>query len=72
MGKYISKDVMQNVVSNIDGVRLGGKRACVTVLFADIRGFTSISEQLSAEEVTKILNEYFSAIAPIIEAHNGI
>lgn len=72
MGKYISKDVMQNVVSDIDGVRLGGKRACVTVLFADIRGFTSISEKLSAEEVTRILNEYFSAIAPIIENHNGI
>jgi len=72
MGKYISKDVMQNVVSNIDSVKLGGKRACVTVLFADIRGFTSISEQLSAEEVTNILNEYFSAIAPIIEKHNGI
>ncbi len=72
MGKYISKDVMQNVVSNIDSVKLGGKRACVTVLFADIRGFTSISEQLSAEEVTNILNEYFSAIAPIIENHNGI
>jgi len=72
MGKYISKDVMKNVVSNIDGVRLGGKRACVTVLFADIRGFTSISEMLSAEEVTKILNEYFSALVPIIESHNGI
>ncbi len=72
MGKYISKDVMQNVVSDIDGVKLGGKRACVTVLFADIRGFTSISEKLSAEEVTKILNEYFSAIVPIIEKHNGI
>lgn len=72
MGKYISKDVMRNVVSNIDSVKLGGKRACVTVLFADIRGFTSISEQLSAEEVTNILNEYFSAIAPIIETHNGI
>ncbi len=72
MGKYISKDVMQNVVSNIDSVKLGGKRACVTVLFADIRGFTSISEQLSAEEVTNILNEYFSALVPIIEKHNGI
>jgi len=72
MGKYISKDVMKNVVSNIDSVKLGGKRACVTVLFADIRGFTSISEQLSAEEVTNILNEYFSALVPIIEKHNGI
>ena len=72
MGKYLSKDVMKNVVNNIDSVKLGGKRANVTVLFADIRGFTSISEKLSAEEVTKILNEYFTAIVPIIEKHNGI
>ena len=72
MGKYLSRDVMKNVVDNIDSVKLGGKRANVTVLFADIRGFTSISERLSAEEVTKILNEYFTAIVPIIENHNGI
>ena len=72
MSKYLSRDVMQNVVDNIDSVKLGGKRANVTVLFADIRGFTSISERLSAEEVTKILNEYFTAIVPIIEKHNGI
>ena len=72
MSKYLSRDVMQNVVNNIDSVKLGGKRANVTVLFADIRGFTSISERLSAEEVTKILNEYFTAIVPIIEKHNGI
>ncbi len=72
MSKYISKDVMQNVVQNIDSIKLGGKRAEVTVLFADIRGFTSISEQLSAVEVTKILNEYFSELVPIIEQHNGI
>lgn len=72
MGKYISKDVMKNVIDNIDSVRLGGKRANVTVLFTDIRGFTTISERLSAEEVTAILNEYFSALVPIIDKHNGI
>ena len=72
MSKYISKDVMQNVVKNMDSIKLGGKRAEVTVLFADIRGFTSISEQLSAVEVTKILNEYFSELVPIIENYNGI
>jgi len=72
MGKYISKDVMQNVVENIDNIKLGGKKAEITVLFADIRDFTSISEKLSAEEVSEILNEYFSEIVPIIERHNGV
>jgi len=72
MGRYISQDVMQNVVKNIDNIRLGGKKATVSVLFADIRGFTSMSEKMTAEEVSVILNEYFSAIEPIITKYNGV
>lgn len=72
MGKYISQDVMQKVVKNIDHLALGGKRANVTVLFADIRGFTSMSENMSAEEVSIILNEYFTEIEPIITKYNGV
>ncbi|MBQ2872302.1 adenylate/guanylate cyclase domain-containing protein [bacterium] len=72
MGLYLSKDIMKSVVKNIDNIQLGGKRANITVLFADIRGFTTISEQLSAEEVTEILNEYFTAVEPIIRKHKGV
>lgn len=72
MGKYLSQDIMQNVVQNIDDIRLGGKKANVTVLFADIRGFTSMSEKMTAEEVSVILNEYFSEIEPIITKYNGV
>ena len=72
MGKYLSQDIMQNVVQNIDDIKLGGKKAVVTVLFADIRGFTSMSEKLSAEEVSVILNEYFTEIEPIISKYNGV
>ena len=72
MGKYLSKDIMQNVVSNIDDLGLGGKRAVVTVLFSDIRGFTSMSEKMSAEEVSLILNEYFAEMEPIISKYNGV
>jgi len=72
MGKYLSQDVMKNVVSNIDDLKLGGKRAVVTVLFSDIRGFTSLSEKMSAEEVSVILNEYFSEMEPIITKYNGV
>lgn len=72
MGKYLSYDVMQNVVKNIDNIELGGKRANVSVLFADIRNFTSISENMDPNSVTMILNEYFSALVPIIEEHNGV
>ena len=72
MGKYLSQDIMRNVVSNIDDLKLGGKRAIVTVLFSDIRGFTSMSEKMSAEDVSVILNEYFSEMEPIIRKYNGV
>jgi adenylate cyclase len=72
MAKYVSKDVMVNVLNNIENVKLGGKRAEVTVLFADIRGFTSISEKIEPEEVSAILNLYFSEMVPIILKHNGM
>ena len=72
LGKYMSEDVMKRVLQNIDNLGLGGKKATVTVLFSDIRGFTSMSEKLSAEEVTSILNEYFSEMEPIVKKYNGI
>lgn len=72
MGKYLSQDIMKSVVKNIDNITLGGKKANVTVLFADIRGFTSMSEKMTAEEVSVILNEYFSEIEPIITKYNGV
>lgn len=72
MAKYVSKDVMADILNHIDDVKLGGKRAEVTVLFADIRGFTSISETLEPEEVSSILNQYFSAMTPIILNNGGM
>lgn len=70
MSKYISKSVMKDVLQN-ETAELGGKRAYVSVLFADIRQFTSISEVYTPEEVSSLLNEYFSLIAPIIDKYNG-
>lgn len=72
MGKYVSEDVMKSVIKNIDNLGLGGKKAVVTVLFSDIRGFTSMSESMSAQEVSQLLNEYFSAMEPIVTKYNGI
>ena len=72
MGKFMSQDVMKRVVQNIDNLGLGGKKSTVTVLFSDIRGFTSMSEQMSAQQVSEILNEYFTEMEPIITQYNGI
>lgn len=72
MGKFMSEDVMKDVIKNIDNLGLGGKKATVTVLFSDIRGFTSMSEKMSAQEVSELLNEYFSEMEPIVTKYNGI
>jgi adenylate cyclase len=72
MGRYMSEDVMKDVIKNIDNLGLGGKKAIVTVLFSDIRGFTSMSENMSAQEVSQLLNEYFSEMEPIVTKYNGI
>ena len=72
MGKYMSEDVMKSLIKNINNLGLGGKKSNVTVLFSDIRGFTSLSENMTAEQVTTLLNEYFSAMEPIVRKYNGI
>ncbi len=72
LGKFVSKDVMKKVLADVDKLNVGGVRAVVTILFVDIRNFTQISENLSPQDVTAILNEYFSTIEPIIASHKGI
>lgn len=73
LSKYISQDIKNKILKNetID-VGLGGKKAEITVMFADIRGFTSLSETRKAEEVSALLNEYFTELEPIIAKHNGV
>jgi adenylate cyclase len=56
---------------NPDQLQLGGKRAQITALFADIRGFTSFSEKLSPEKLVSILNQYLAAAAEEVLAQEG-
>ena len=62
--RYVSKQV-------VDELKLGGEEREVTVLFSDIRGFTSMSEKLKAEDVVKTLNNYFSDMIDIVFKYNG-
>ena len=72
MSKYFSMDVMANIMKNLEDVKPGGDKVEATVLFADIRGFTSITETLEPEEVCSILNLYFSEMIPIIRKNKGV
>ncbi len=72
MKKYISTNVVDDIIQNTDtDLKLGGKKTEITILMADIRGFTKISENLDPSEVTNLLNEYFEAMIPIIEQYGG-
>ncbi len=73
-GRYISPQIAREIVSRADAgeLRLGGEEREVSVLFADIRGFTSISEQLSPEAIVKMLNTYLSVVADAVVQHDGI
>ena len=70
--RFMPAHVVDEILANPDEVMLGGANCCVTVLFSDIRGFTSMSEQLNPEIVVQILNEYFADMTPIVFDHHGL
>jgi adenylate cyclase len=70
-GRYVSKDVYQQLISNPDLARLGGGRREMTVLFSDIRGFTTITEKGDPEALVGQLNEYFSRMVELVFEHKG-
>jgi adenylate cyclase len=69
--KYVSRDVVDEILEDREGLALGGKRRHITVLFSDVRGFTSISEKIGPEQVVSFLSEYFARITEIVFKHGG-
>jgi adenylate cyclase len=70
-GQYVSKDVYEQLVADPSRARLGGTRREMTVLFSDIRGFTTVSERGQPEEIVGMLNEYFTRMVDLVFAHKG-
>ena len=69
--RFMPEYVVKQLLDNPNSFKLGGINQTVTVLFADIRGFTSFSEKENPEKVVGLLNRYFSAMSEIIFAHGG-
>ena len=68
---YIAPPVVERVIADPASLRLGGVRQQVTTLYADIRGFTSLAEQVEPEQLISVLNGYLAAMAHTVLKHEG-
>ena len=71
-GKYVSPVVIKEILKHPDRLKLGGVKKELTVFFSDIRGFTSISERLTPEQLVHLLNEYLTEMTNVILKNNGV
>jgi adenylate cyclase len=69
--RFVPESVVDQVLQDAEGVRLGGVRGEATVMFSDLRGFTSFAETLQPEQVIDALNRYLTAMSEAILDHGG-
>jgi adenylate cyclase len=69
--RYMSPHYVAELARNPEKLKLGGEVKLITVMFCDIRGFTSLSEGLSAAELGHLINEFLTPMTDIIMAHKG-
>lgn len=70
-GRYVSDQVVESLLNSGQRLELGGQSQGITVLFSDIRNFTTISEMLNAREVVEMLNTYFERACAVLLAEGG-
>jgi adenylate cyclase len=68
---YVSAELVDEIVKNPDRLKLGGEKRELSILFSDIRGFTTLSESLSPEELVRLLNEYLAPMTRIVMEERG-
>ncbi len=69
--RFVAAPIVQQMLKSPEQVKLGGKLQPITVLFADLEGFTSLSEHTDPEELLSVLNQYHSLVVKIIQRYNG-
>ena len=70
-GRYLTDEVVDAVLASPTGLQMGGEKRKITMLMADLRGFTSLSERLPPERVVAILNRYLTAMVGVIKKYHG-
>lgn len=68
---YVSSSVVNEMLKNPDKLKLGGDKKELSVLFSDIRGFTTMSEGLTPEELVHLLNEYLTVMTDVVFKYDG-
>lgn len=69
--KYVSPAVVDEILKSDENLKLGGRRQRMSVFFSDVRGFTTISEKLAPEELSRVLNLYLTPMTEIVFANKG-
>ena len=69
--RFLSSSIVEKILANPDQVHLGGENQTVTILFADVRGFTRMSEKMEPQEVVELLNEYFTEMTDLVFENGG-
>ncbi len=72
LGRYFSPGLAEHLVADNRMTGLGGQRKVVSVVFADITGFTSLVEVNAVEDVVEVLNRFFETVVPVIFKHGGM
>ena len=68
---YLSPDVIEQILRDPGSLKLGGEKRELTIFFSDLQGFSTISEKLGPEDLTKLLNDYLTDMTDIILAEGG-
>ena len=72
MYRYMTQELAEQLLENPDAAKMGGDRKDVSVMFSDIRSYTTLTETLAAEDVVEMLNEYFEVMVDAVFANRGI
>jgi adenylate cyclase len=71
-GRYLSDEVVQQILESDEGMQMGGGKQQVTIMMTDIRGFSMLSQELDPQDCVKVLNNYFGVMTPLIQKYDGV
>lgn len=72
LGKYLPRDIAQEIIDNPERLTLSGSKRELFIIFSDLEGFTALSHQLEPEVVARLLNDYLDRLSAVVLEHGGI